>query len=86
MKIYDIKKAYDNGIENLYMGGEFQEENFFREKDVLEEDYSNPVLSGIIEITSIEKENNNIYSVKFNGGCLLLTEEEFNAGLIIKGE
>ncbi len=88
MKIYDIERAYNNGIEDLHMGGLFQNECFFREKDVLEDNYSNPIFYGRKEIIDIKDATVNpevkLFNITFNDGSLLLTEEELNAGLIEK--
>lgn len=85
---YDIENAYKNGIEYLYMGGKFQDNCFYREKDILEDDYSEPVHIGKCEIEKIEDCNNSsdikLVKVIFvnNQGGLILTEDELNAGLI----
>ena len=80
---FDIQKLYNSGIEYLEMGGEIVDENFFCEKDVLEEDYSEPTLSGRYEVASAELiKGTRILNVEFEeGGGLLLTRKEYEAGL-----
>ena len=85
---YDIEKAYKNGISYLHMGGEFQDNCFYREKDILEDDYSTPTLIGKFEIEYIKdctiSSESKLFLVVFakNEGKLFLTDEELNAGLI----
>ena len=75
--------------ESLYMGGEFDcNGNFFREKDVLEEDYSNPLLIGGEEYditeerwTPIQSDGKEVLLVMLsldNGVSLHLTPEEYH--------
>lgn len=80
---YSIQQAYLNGIEGLHMGGEILGDSYYREKDILEDDYSSPTLSGdlpIFSISPLEK----YYVVDFGDCKLILTHDELNAG--IKGE
>ena len=85
MKYYDIELAYKNGITALHMGGEFMDNNFFREKDVMENDYSLPTLQGKKEIVELKdcsiSANDKLYAVRFSDGGLFLTEDELNAGI-----
>ncbi len=87
MRKFSIRKAEENGIRELCMGGAFMDDQCFREKDVLEEDYSNPCFGGTLNINSVTEDffNNpefNIFFVVFDRGALFLKKEEFEAGLM----
>lgn len=86
MSYYDIGLAYNNGIKSLYMGGEFLNNNFFREKDILENDYSEPILQGKNEIEEIKNcsisSSVELFLVQFSNGKLFLTQNELEAGFI----
>ena len=85
MKYYDIELAYKNGITALHMGGEFMDNNFFREKDVMENNYAEPTLQGKNEIVELKdcsiSASNKLFVVRFSNGGLFLTQNELDAGL-----
>jgi len=85
--LYSLRKAYDNGVDSLFWGGEINGDCFFREKDVLEDDYSVPSLEGTYAVKVLLRvprdfpDDPVMYHVKFmNGDALVLTEDEWKAG------
>ncbi len=91
-KFYDVQKAYDNGVTGLLMGGEIREEGLFREKDVLAENYSEPLLSGKNEIKKVETISGacgsgiDIYQLEFKDATIYLSKGEYVAGLVGESE
>ena len=88
-KYISLSKMYENGIEYLHMGGEIVDDCFYREKDVMEGDYSDPTLMGEHKITEertwVADDGEVFYFVYFKSGGLILSEEEYRAGLVEKG-
>lgn len=84
-KYLDLQKMYDEGIESLYMGGEIDNGSYYREKDVLEEDYSDPLLTGIVKIDAEDKmRGTDLYFVRCGDVVITLNEKEYKTGVITK--
>lgn len=84
-KYIDFQKMYDKGITDLYMGGEVENDSYFSSRQVLEEDYSEPVFQGKCEILRERKLDKKFHIVVFTDeidGSIALTNEEYNAGLV----
>ena len=82
---YSFSKAFVNGITALHMGGEIVGDQLFREKDVLEDDYSCPILEGtcLVEEDKIVDKYHYLTLTK-NGlsSKVVMTGKEFIAGLV----
>ncbi len=79
----DFKKMYDAGLTDLYFGGEVDANgNYFRSKDVLEEDYSDPLMNGRCKIASVKTDANCHYIHFINGCGVVLSDDEFQAGYV----
>lgn len=84
-KYLDLQKMYDEGIESLYMGGEIENGSYYREKDVLEEDYSDPLLTGIVKIDAEDKmSGTDLHFVRCGDVVVALNEEEYKTGVVAK--
>ncbi len=81
-RYFDVQKAYDNGETYLLMGGMINEDGLFREKDILEGDFTTPLLVGKNEIKDM-KYINGYPMLEFEEGItLILSEDEYKAGLV----
>lgn len=85
---FSPEKAEENGITGLYLGGEIINGQVFREKDVLEDDYSSPLLYEDTEIDSISPvsvHGKRYFTLNLAGGIRLnLTQDELDAGRTVK--
>ena len=91
MKVYDFKKAEESGVTNLHMGGEILNGGFFREKDVMNDDYSEPRLSGKYSVDFENyDEKTGLFTLHLTNGAedarFLLTKDEYEAGLLEENE
>ena len=80
----DFKKMYDAGIVGLKnTGGEILEDRYYREKDVMEGDYSNPIHTGKCELKEVKPMAQDQFIICFvNGDMLIMTKDEYKAGLV----
>ncbi len=82
---FDLMKLHQEGHDYLYMGGYVNESGeFFREKDVLEDDFSTPLITGICRITKATVWKR-FHIIELNRKIILtLSETEYQAGIVLK--